>query len=219
MSIFKPENLLSLAVTIFGIITLIASSSTLFDYSNILEKEGNYPFFILWINPLTSPLFLLVAVGFKHSKKWTLHLLLVILIIFAGDLTSFILLIKNGGVYETETLVALSIRIAFASMLTFFALNEIPRSELRGIKWSLLRKPISFRPKGRGINHIMNKEMKTTIKTLLALLGIFIFGSSMAQAIPENLYSIVIEVDNFRNAKGVAHFALYNQDGTMHDEN
>lgn len=60
--------------------------------------------------------------------------------------------------------------------------------------------------------------MKTTMKTLLALLGIFTIGSSMAQAPQENLYSIVIEVDNFRNAKGVAQFALYNRDGTIPDE-
>ena len=56
------------------------------------------------------------------------------------------------------------------------------------------------------------------MKILLALLGIFTFGSSMAQAPQKNLYSIVIEVDNFRNSKGVAQFALYNRDGTIPDE-
>lgn len=60
--------------------------------------------------------------------------------------------------------------------------------------------------------------MKTTMKILLALLGIFTFGSTMAQAPQKNLYSIVIEVDNFRNSKGVAQFALYNRDGTIPDE-
>lgn len=56
------------------------------------------------------------------------------------------------------------------------------------------------------------------MKILLALLGIFTFGSSMAQAPQKNLYSIVIEVDNFRNSKGIAQFALYNRDGTIPDE-
>lgn len=124
MNKFKSKNLLCLAAAIFGIITLFASSSVLFDYSNILEKEGNYPAPILWVNLLTSPLFLLAAIGFKHSKKWTLHLLLLILIILIVSLIVFIQLIKNGGAYETETLVALSIRIAFTSMLSFFALNK-----------------------------------------------------------------------------------------------
>lgn len=40
----------------------------------------------------------------------------------------------------------------------------------------------------------------------------------MAQAPKRNLYSIVIKVDNFRDSKGVAQFALYNRDGTIPDE-
>lgn len=61
--------------------------------------------------------------------------------------------------------------------------------------------------------------MKTTIKTLLVLLAILIFRYSMSQAPQENIYSIITEVDNLRNVKGPAQFALSNQDGTMHDEN
>lgn len=56
------------------------------------------------------------------------------------------------------------------------------------------------------------------MKTLLALLGIFTYGSSIAQAPQENHYSIVVEAENFRNSKGVAQFALYNRDGTIPDE-
>ncbi|MFD2518290.1 DUF2141 domain-containing protein [Salinimicrobium flavum] len=60
--------------------------------------------------------------------------------------------------------------------------------------------------------------MKTIKITLLSILGIFIFGSSRAQTPQENLYSLKVEVDNFRNSKGVAQFALYNRDGTIPDE-
>ncbi|MFN4763478.1 DUF2141 domain-containing protein [Gillisia sp. Q332] len=60
--------------------------------------------------------------------------------------------------------------------------------------------------------------MKTNIKTLLVLLGIFTFGSSMAQAPQENLYSVIINVENLRNSKGVVQYALYNRDGSIPDE-
>lgn len=60
--------------------------------------------------------------------------------------------------------------------------------------------------------------MKTITKTLLPLLGIFTFGSAIAQASQENLYSLRVEADNFRNSKGVAQFAIYNEDGTIPDE-
>lgn len=60
--------------------------------------------------------------------------------------------------------------------------------------------------------------MKTIRKALPALLGIFTILSSMAQTPQKNLYSLRVEVDNFRNSKGVAQFALYNEDGTIPDE-
>ena len=60
--------------------------------------------------------------------------------------------------------------------------------------------------------------MKTNLKTILILLGIFTIGSSMAQSTQEYSFSLHVEVDNFRNSKGVAQFALYNRDGTIPDE-
>ena len=56
------------------------------------------------------------------------------------------------------------------------------------------------------------------MKTFLTLLGIFTLGSSMAQSTHDSSYSLHVEVDNFRNSKGVAQFALYNRDGTIPDE-
>ncbi len=124
MSKFKSENLLSLAAAIFGIITLFASSSVLFGYSNILEKEGNYPSFVLWGNLISGPLYLLAAIGFKFYKKWTLYLLLGILVILVVNLIVFSVFLINGAKYETETMAALSFRIVFTGILAFFASNQ-----------------------------------------------------------------------------------------------
>lgn len=124
MELFKSENLLSLAAAIFGIITLFASSSVLFGYSDILEKEGNYAPFVLWGNLITGLLYLLAAIGFKYSKKWTLKLLLGILIILVVNLIVFIFFLINGENYETETLKALSFRIAITGTLAFFAFKK-----------------------------------------------------------------------------------------------
>lgn len=60
--------------------------------------------------------------------------------------------------------------------------------------------------------------MKVTIKTLLALIAIFTIGSSMGQDSKKKGYTLHVEVDNFRNSKGVAQFAIYNRDGTIPDE-
>ena len=124
MNLFKSENLLGLAAAIFGVITLFASSSVLFGYSDILEKEGNYAPFVLWGNLISGPLYLLAAIGFIYSKKWTLKLLLGILVILGVNLIIFIFFLINGENYESETLMALSFRLAVTGILAFFALKK-----------------------------------------------------------------------------------------------
>lgn len=59
--------------------------------------------------------------------------------------------------------------------------------------------------------------MITHLKTLLALMAIFTIATTVAQTHEEH-YSLKVEADNFRNSKGVAQFALYNEDGTIPDE-
>ena len=124
MNLFKSENLLGLAAAIFGVITLFASSSVLFGYSDILEKEGNYAPFVLWGNLISGPLYLLAAIGFIYSKKWTLKLLLGILVILGVNLIIFIFFLINGENYESETLMALSFRLEVTGILAFFALKK-----------------------------------------------------------------------------------------------
>lgn len=124
MNLFKSENLLGLVAAIFGAITLFASSSVLFGYSDILEKEGNYAPFVLWGNLISGPLYLLAAIGFIYSKKWTLNLLLGILVILGVSLIVFIFFKINGENYEKETLMALSFRIALTGILAFFAFKK-----------------------------------------------------------------------------------------------
>ncbi|MCY2687639.1 hypothetical protein [Salinimicrobium sp. TH3] len=94
------QNLLSLAALIFGLLTLFASSAVLFNYTTVFQKTGNYPAFILWMNLLTGPLYIMAAVGLKKSKRWILHLLLVILTMLFINLGFFFLLMKNAGIMK-----------------------------------------------------------------------------------------------------------------------
>lgn len=124
MSKLKIKNILSLAAAIFGIITILASSSVLFDFSYIFKKEGNYPMFILIVNFISGWLYILAAYGINYSKTFTLYLLPGILTMLFFSLSLFIQLMITGGMYEKETLVALSIRIAFTGVLTYYVFNK-----------------------------------------------------------------------------------------------
>ncbi|QED38659.1 hypothetical protein FK178_13465 [Antarcticibacterium arcticum] len=120
----KIKNILSLAAAVFGIITILASSAVLFDFSYNFKKEGNYPMFILVVNFISGWLYLLAAYGINYSKTFTLYLLPGILTMLFFSLSFFIQLMITGGMYETDTLVALFIRIAITGGLTYYVFNK-----------------------------------------------------------------------------------------------
>lgn len=59
--------------------------------------------------------------------------------------------------------------------------------------------------------------MKNLIKATAILFATFIFTSYTFQN-EKTTYSLTVEVNGLRNSKGVVQFALYNQDGSIPDE-
>ena len=80
--------------------------------------------FILIVNFISGWLYILAAYGINYSKTFTLYLLPGILTMLFFSLSLFIQLMITGGMYEKETLVALSIRIAFTGVLTYYVFNK-----------------------------------------------------------------------------------------------
>lgn len=119
----KSSNLFrNLVVTVliaFAFLTLFMSSSVLFDWFGIREKEGNYVPFIVWANFVAGFLYLISAYGIVTAKKWTVLILLstAILLIIAG--IALVFYISSGGIFEAKTLVAMVFRIALT--IGFFA--------------------------------------------------------------------------------------------------
>src|SRR5690554_6578254 len=100
----------ALLLLILGLLTLFLSTSIIFDWFGIREKEGNYILFIVVANFICSVLYLLAAFGFLKVKKWTFVLLqsATFILIF-----SFLMLgihISNGDVYENKTVGAMVFR-------------------------------------------------------------------------------------------------------------
>ena len=60
--------------------------------------------------------------------------------------------------------------------------------------------------------------MKTAQKNVVVLACILASGSSMAQDSHKAGFSLRVEAVHFRNSKGAARFALYNQEGSIPDE-
>ncbi len=95
----------------FALLTLFLSSSLIFDWFGIRDKEGNYVLFVVWANFICSWLYLLSAYGLIKFKKWTVRPLIASILVLVAALVGLIVHIQNGGLYETKTIGALFFRI------------------------------------------------------------------------------------------------------------
>ncbi|MEB2785347.1 hypothetical protein [Algoriphagus persicinus] len=111
----------------FALLTLFLSSSVLFDWFGIREKEGNYVLFVVWVNFISSILYLAAAYGFLKQKKLTFTILSLSAIILIMALIGLFIHINSGGLYETKTIGAMIFRIivtlAFA-LLSYSKFNK-----------------------------------------------------------------------------------------------
>jgi len=111
-------KLLTLILLIaFGLLTLFLSSSVLFDWFGIRAMEGNYVPLIVYINFISSLLYLVAAyLILKENKRaFTLLVFSVILLLFGSIALQFH--IKNGGLYELKTPKAMLFRTLITMVL------------------------------------------------------------------------------------------------------
>jgi len=105
----------------FALLTLFLSSSIMFDWFGIREKEGNYVLFVVWANFVSSLLYLAAAYGFLKQKKVTFHILSLSALILVMALLGLFIHINSGGLYETKTIGAMIFRIAVTIAFVFLA--------------------------------------------------------------------------------------------------
>jgi drug/metabolite transporter (DMT)-like permease len=104
------RNILLTFLLLFGLVTLFMSSSVLFDWFGIREKEGNYVPGIVWANFVCGILYLVAAYGIIRHQIWArFPLTIALLILILASIVLFIH-IYNGGLYETKTIGAMAFR-------------------------------------------------------------------------------------------------------------
>jgi len=105
----------------FALLTLFLSSSIIFDWFGIREKEGNYVLFVVWANFVCSLLYLFAAYGFLKQKKVTFHILSLSALILITALLGLYVHINSGGLYETKTIGAMVFRISITLAFVLLA--------------------------------------------------------------------------------------------------
>ena len=96
----------------FGLLTLLLSTSVIFDLFGVRAKEGNYVLFVVWANFISSILYLFAAYGFVKTRKWTASILGISASILVLAFIGLIIHINSGGIYETKTVGAMIFRIS-----------------------------------------------------------------------------------------------------------
>lgn len=111
----------------FGLLTLFLSASVIFDLFGIRAKEGNYVLFIVWVNFISSIIYLVASYGFIKNKKWTTAILGISTLILINAFIGLIIYIKAGGVHETKTIGAMIFRITLTlifAAVAYFTINK-----------------------------------------------------------------------------------------------
>lgn len=119
--------IIAVILAAFGLLTFYLSSSIIFDLFGIREKEGNYVLFVVWANFISSILYLISALGFIQSKKWTKDVLGISSIILIVAFIGLIIHIYSGGLYKTVTISAMIFRILITISFTLFAYFTITK--------------------------------------------------------------------------------------------
>ena len=87
-------------LSLFAVVTLFMSSSVIFDWFGIREKEGNYVPVVVWSNLLASVLYLISTYAAVKFKNYTGILLISALAILVLAYIALGFHIRSGGNYS-----------------------------------------------------------------------------------------------------------------------
>ena len=107
------------SLLLIGVLTLFMSSSVIFEWFGIREKEGNYVGGIVWANLICSLLYLIAAYGIIRNQIWVRFPLTIALLILILAYVGLFIHINNGGLYETKTVGAMAFRLGITAILLF----------------------------------------------------------------------------------------------------
>lgn len=114
---------------VFGLVTLLASTSIFFDLFGVREQEGNYVLFIVIANFISSIIYLLAAYGWIKNKTWATQLLSLSSIILIVAFIGLFFHINSGGLYEIKTVYAMTFRTSLTLIFTLISYYTINKTQ------------------------------------------------------------------------------------------
>ncbi len=119
--------IIAIALIAFALATLFISSSVIFDWFRIREREGDYVHFIVWTNFIAGLLYLIAAFGLLKAQEWAFWLLIGVILLLVIALVVLGFYIDSGGVFELKNVGAMGFRIALTSAFSGFVYYNLKR--------------------------------------------------------------------------------------------
>ena len=70
----KTLRILSAIAVVFGLLTLKAGGSVIFDVGSACQAEGNFVPSVVWFNFLSGFFYIAAGIGLWMQKRWALYL-------------------------------------------------------------------------------------------------------------------------------------------------
>lgn len=122
-----PPAIIAALLAAFGLLTLFLSTSLIFDLFGVRASQGDYVFFVVLANFISSIIYIFAAYGLLKTKKWAIQLLTFSVIVLMIAFVGLFIHIIAGGLYETKTIGALTFRIIVTLgfiALAFFTISK-----------------------------------------------------------------------------------------------
>lgn len=116
-----PTTLLGVAAVVFGAATLREGGGVLFGDGTARLAAGHYVPFVVWVNFLAGFFYLLAGAGIVLGRSWAARLGVVLAAVTALTFAAFGVHVAGGGAFETRTVLALSLRTLFWTVVSWRA--------------------------------------------------------------------------------------------------
>jgi hypothetical protein len=119
-------RIFSVIAVVFGLLTLKAGGSVIFNIGSMRQVEGNFVPFVVWFNFLSGSFYIAAGIGLWLQKKWAVLLSIVLMISITLAYIVFGIHVLKGGPYEMRTIYAMALRTFFWVVISIVSVKQIP---------------------------------------------------------------------------------------------
>lgn len=120
-----------LSLFLIGLYNLFIAVSLLFYSPEFKKAEGNFIYFIIFINVLCAIIYLTGSFGFFKEKVWTISFLFFSTLILVVSFMGLLVHVLTGGSYDEKIIMTITIRTFITCVFT-------------GIAWKYLSKKMEL---------------------------------------------------------------------------